>query len=37
MHYMYELADDNALVRRVYEDRFQNKNIPDARTVTIRI
>lgn len=33
MHYMYGLADGNALeARRLYEDRFPNRNIPDART-----
>ena len=33
MHYMYGIADGNALeVRRLYEDRFSIRNIPNAQT-----
>lgn len=32
MHYMYGLADGNALkAKRLYEERFPNRNIPDRR------
>nr|CAH7755169.1 unnamed protein product [Callosobruchus chinensis] len=33
MLYMYGLDDGNALqAKRLYEERFSNKNVPDART-----
>nr|CAH7761519.1 unnamed protein product [Callosobruchus chinensis] len=36
MHYMYGLADGNALqAKRLYEERFPDRNVPDARTFSI--
>nr|CAH7742507.1 unnamed protein product [Callosobruchus chinensis] len=33
MHYLYGLADGNALqAKRLYEERFPDRNVPDART-----